>query len=216
MMSSAERTSPKGYAMVLTLGAVLSVALSWLLWEQDVKNRVYPRNFGVVEQGMLYRCARLSEAQAEPTMRKYNIRTVVSLINDNDHPASAKPMAEAMEKLGIERHIFSMNGNGLSTPERYADAIEAIHRSHQAGKPVLVHCKAGAQRTGGVIATYELLVRGVSVEKAMQQLLAYGHDPDDNPKLLPWLNENLPTIAADLKQRGVIDRIPDPFPVLKP
>lgn len=212
--------SPPYYPLVLGGTVVLSVLLGWLLWVQDVKNRVLPRNFAVVEapdsrgEGGLYRSGRLSESTAEEALRANHIGVVVSLLSDDDHPETAKPFAETVKKMGIERHVFPMNGDGLSTPGRYADAVEAIARGRQAGKGVLVHCMTGSQRTGGVIATYELLVNGASIEKAVAELLRRGHDPSDNPKLLPWLNENLPIIAADLAKRGVIKSAPDPMPKL--
>lgn len=208
--------SPPAYGLVLTITTVLTLVLGWLLWVQDVKDRVYPRNFSVVEPGALYRSGRLSEAQAEPTLRDNRIAVVVSLINDGDQPDSARPMKEAIEKLKIQRSIFSMSGDGISTPQKYADAIEAIATAHKAGKPVLVHCMAGAQRTGGVIAVYELLIRKSSPDFAMKELLAHGHDPSDNPRLLPFLNESMPLIAAELVRRGVLTEVPSPLPVLKP
>jgi cell pole-organizing protein PopZ len=198
---------------------VLCILLGWLLWVQDVKNRVIPRNFAVVEApaggvGGLFRSGRLSESTSEETLRANHIGVVVSLLADEDHPETAGPFAEAVKKLGIERHIYPMNGDGLSTPEQYANAVEAAAKGRAAGKSVLVHCMTGSQRTGGVIAAYELLVNHASPEVAMRELLRRGHDPSDNPKLLPWLNQNLPVIAAELVKRGVIPAVPEPMPRL--
>jgi protein tyrosine phosphatase (PTP) superfamily phosphohydrolase (DUF442 family) len=174
-----------------------------------------PRNWGQVEPG-LYRSGRLAATLSEKTLREHRIEVMVSLLNDNPARPDAVELARAATALGIERHIFSMDGNGTSTPQRYAAAVAAIDSARKRDKRVLVHCKAGAQRTGGVIATYELLVRGATPAMAFEQMTAFGHDPDDNPKLLPWLNENLPAIAAELVRLGVIDRVPDPIPRLEP
>ncbi len=80
---------------------------------------------------------------------------------------------------------------------------------------MLVHCIAGAQRTGGVIACYELLVEHRPPAQVYAELRRFGHDPRDNPHLLDYLNAHMAEIAAGLVADGTIDRAPAPLPVLK-
>jgi protein tyrosine/serine phosphatase len=79
---------------------------------------------------------------------------------------------------------------------------------------VLVHCVAGAQRTGGVIAGYEMLVEKKPVDEAYSQMRKYGHDPRDNPHLIDYLNAHMGELAKMLVDRHVIDRVPVPLPML--
>ena len=43
---------------------------------------------------------------------------------------------------------------------------------------------------------------------------AYDWDPKDNPKLVPYINENMHTLATRLVELGVIKSVPDPLPLL--
>lgn len=192
----------------------LLLVSGWVLWIQFGKDLTFPRNFSAVESGLVYRSGRLSVTTAESALRDNNIGAVVSLISDNDKPEDALPMKQAVELLGIQRVVFPMNGNGIATPERYALAVEAMVEATKQGRPVLVHCNAGAQRTGGVVATYQMLVRQVDPRLAMREMVLRGHDRERNPRLVPWLNENMGTIATILARQGVIDRVPSPLPQL--
>jgi tyrosine-protein phosphatase SIW14 len=52
-----------------------------------------------------------------------------------------------------------------------------------AAKPILVHCQHGQDRTGLVIAAYEVIVRGWTKNAAMTEALAFGYRN--------WLNYGL-------------------------
>ncbi len=210
-----KRRSRRGVLLALGLLVVLPVP-AYALWRSKLRDVFFPRNFDVVIPGVLYRSGRMSTLTAERTLRENHIAVAISLIDDSDEPDLAKPMVEAFTAVGLERVRLSMDGNGTSTAARYAVAVDAIVAARRAGKPVLVHCNAGAQRTGGVIATYKLLVLGEDPRVVKADLLRHGHDPHSNPKLIPWLNANLPAIAADLKARGDIPAVPDPIPTLTP
>jgi protein tyrosine phosphatase len=80
---------------------------------------------------------------------------------------------------------------------------------------VLVHCAAGAYRTGGVVAAYRMLVQGGSPADAWAEMKRYDWD-DSEPQLPDYLNSNMAELAAQLVQLGVIDEVPDPLPVLQP
>ncbi len=75
-----------------------------------------------------------------------------------------------------------------------------------------MHCAAGAQRTGGVIAIYRLLVQKIDPNIVEDEIEKYGCDIDDKPILRSYLNDNMAELAIRLKQAGVIDQIPAPIP----
>jgi protein tyrosine/serine phosphatase len=55
---------------------------------------------------------------------------------------------------------------------------EVLGIVRDAPKPLLVHCKAGADRTGLVSALYRFAGEGVSADQADRELsLVYGHFP---------------------------------------
>jgi len=82
------------------------------------------------------------------------------------------------------------------------------------GKPVLVHCAAGTQRTGGVVAFYRLLVERKSPEFTFAEMRQYNYDPQRSPKLLKYVNDHIAEVAEDLVRDRIIDRAPDPLPRL--
>jgi protein tyrosine/serine phosphatase len=185
-----------------------------IAWNNGVREALFPKNFGVVERGRLYRSGQMSRWQVEQTLKKNNIKVIVALSGHGGHQADLDAEAKAVADLGIDREVFPLGGDGTGQIEQYAQAVAAVDRAERANQPVLVHCIAGAQRTGGVIAMYELLVEHRPVAEADQQLKQYGHDPHDNPKLIPFLNTHMRELADRLVQLKVIPKVPDPMPLL--
>jgi hypothetical protein len=109
---------------------------------------------------------------------------------------------------------FPLKCNGTSDIKKYAGVIAAIVDARKNGKPVLVHCAAGAQRTGGVIACYRMLVEKKQPSLAYAELLRYGWHDEPDQVLLTYINTNMSELARLLEEMGVIDKIPDRLPVI--
>jgi protein-tyrosine phosphatase len=169
--------------------AVLIVIGGLVAWNNGVRDRLFPKNFGVVEPGQLYRSGQISRWQIEPTLKNNGIKVIVAL--SAHASARLQPDIDAelatASALGIDLEVFPLGGDGTGQIEQYAAAIAAIDKAKKEGKPVLVHCVAGAQRTGGVIATYEMLVENKPAAEAFSQMREFGHDPTANPHLLEFL-----------------------------
>ncbi len=202
---------------LVVLGLILLGIAAAVAWNNGVRDRLMPKNFGIVEPGILYRSGQISRWQIEPTLKANNIKVIVALSKQASSAQQANVDAEikTASDLGIERKLFPLGGDGTGQIEQYAGAIAAIDQAKKQGKPVLVHCIAGAQRTGGVIATYEMLVEKKSPAEAFDQMRHYGHDPTANPHLLEFLNSHMAELAQKLVDRHVIDHVPDPLPVLQ-
>lgn len=194
------------------LAAVILLTGGLLLWEQVLKNHFVPRRFGVVEQGRIYRSGQISSSLIKKTLVRYKIRTIVSLTADYGNNADKTAEKEAAAELGIEMMVFPLGGSGTGDINNYAKAIAAICRSKKEQKPVLVHCSAGVQRTGGVIAAYQLLVEKKDAASVVDEMRRYGWNPKDNTALLPYLNSNMKELATLLRQMGVINSVPSPLP----
>jgi hypothetical protein len=83
------------------------------------------------------------------------------------------------------------------------------------GKPTLVHCAAGIQRTGGVLAVYQMLVRRESPDKISANLTERGfwkHPVND--KLVVFLDDHMQQVAELLASEGTIDQTPQPLPAI--
>ena len=199
---------------LLPVIVVLLIGGGIWVWEGVIKYRVIPKRFGVVQQGSIYRSGRLSASLVKRILVKYNIRKIVDLTAYNPDNRDQQAEKQAADDLGIEIVRLPLNGNGTGDINNYARAIDTIVRAKQQNKPVLVHCAAGAQRTGGVIAAYRLLVEQKSPSFVLNELADYSWDPKDDTALPIYLNSHMAELAALLKQMGVIDDVPSPLPQL--
>ena len=206
--------SRTGRRWLFVAGLVIVVGLAIWAWFGVIKYHVIPKRFGVVEQGRIYRSGQISAPLIKRILTKYNIRVIIDLTSadPNDHDKQAEKQAAAQLNIKVLR--FSMSGNGTGDVNDYATAVAAIANAEKQNLPVLVHCAAGAQRTGGVIAIYRLLVQKMDPNIVEDEIEKYGCDIDNKPVLRSFLNDNMATLAMLLKQSGVIDEIPSPLPQL--
>ncbi len=195
---------------------VVLIVVGVVIWEEVLEDRFFPKRWGVVEAGRIYRSGLLHEDLVKRTLEKHNIRVVISLINEDRNSAEQNAERAAASELGIERLVFSLDGDGRGEIDRYAGAVAAIARSRREIKPVLVHCAAGSNRTGGVVCMYHLLVEKKPPSEAAAQMRKYGCNLKRKPKLLDFLNDNMGEIGKILVEMKVLDQVPDPLPKLKP
>ena len=194
--------------------AILLVAGSVWLWEEVLEDRIIPKRFGVVEPGQIYRCGRLHRALLEKTLKKYDIARIVDLTGGYPKDQDLEAEVRAAESLGIKRIELFLQGNGTGDIRQYAEAIAFIHGAVRDNKPVLVHCAAGAQRTGGVIAAYRMLVQQKPPGEVQLEMTKYGWNPAKDQAVLRYLNSNMRKLADMLVEKGVLDKVPEPLPQL--
>jgi len=200
----------------LFLGIAVSAAIIgsaiWI-WEEVLEDRIIPKRWGTVVPGEIYRSGQLSPTLIRKMLATNDIELVVHLgAHDPDNPLHVAEQ-EAVEALGIERRLFPLRGDGTGDIGNYALAIAAMIEASRQGRPVLVHCAAGAYRTGGVIASYRMLVEGMAPADAWAEMKQYDWD-DDNPILPDYLNSHMAELADELVRLGVLTDRPDPLPVL--
>ena len=122
------------------------------LGADQLARRIFPKNLAEVEGGWLYRSGQIKPNLIEGTLRDLKIDLIVDLSHDlRGRDASQNAERAAAEKLGIEVQRFPMRGTGIGSVENYVGAIAAIERGRREGKRVLLHCRAGDKRTGGVL-----------------------------------------------------------------
>ena len=199
---------------LVVAGLVIVVGLAIWAWFDIIRYQIVPKRFGVVEQGRIYRSGQISAPLIKKILTKYNIRVIIDLssADPNNHDKQAEKQVAA--ELNIKVLRFSMSGNGTGDVNDYASAVAAIVNAEKQNLPVLVHCAAGAQRTGGVIAAYRLLVQKMDPNIVEDEIEKYGCDIDNKPVLRSYLNDNMAKLAMLLKQAGVINEIPSPLPQL--
>ncbi len=182
---------------------------------RDLKNRFIPNNWGVVEADKIYRSGQLHRALVRETLQKSHIRVVIDLTNESTPGPDHQAEENAIRELGLEGHRFPLNSDGTGEPLSVAQAVSTLVAARESGKPALVHCTAGVQRAGCVIATYQLLVRGNSPHDVLAEMQSHGWKPrEGKSKLLKYLNAHLPEIAEHLVELGTLSKMPESIPVL--
>jgi len=198
-------------AGLLILGGLAAVGV----WDA-VKYDFIAKRFGVVESDGLFRSGQISAAMFVPTIREHKIDTVLCLTGADETAAGHTEevaAVEAMDDVMFER--FPLRGDGTGDFEVYYKALEFLVTARRSDRRVLVHCAAGAQRTGSVIAAYRLLVLRDDPDEVYAELSRYGWEPED-AAMLDYLNQHLQECAKRLYERALISEIPDPMPVLGP
>jgi protein tyrosine/serine phosphatase len=136
---------------------------------------VSTNNFHTVVAGELYRSARPTPEEIAAWRKRYGIKTIVNL--QGPHPRAdwyRKEKATA-EALGITLIDHQMSAQR----DVQADEVNQIlHILSKAQRPILVHCRSGADRTGLVSAFYVAAIAGGSEFFAEFQLTPFfGHLP---------------------------------------
>ena len=149
---------------------------------------VFLDNFGVVEEGVLYRSGQLKPYQLRRVIRERRIKTV---INTREAAAPANLMAEERRvcyEEGVDVVRLTMPGDGCGTYEQYDKAIEILSDSNRL--PALVHCARGTHRTGALITSYRVVLQDMPIVDAMREMEDYRFKPDGHP-LVPHLRKYL-------------------------
>ncbi|MCB9492414.1 MAG: dual specificity protein phosphatase family protein [Dehalococcoidia bacterium] len=202
-------------ARVLALSLVLAGALTW--WFAAGKRMFFPRNWGTVEDHLIYRSGQLHPFLVERVLREHGIRVIVDLDHNPPDDPEEQAEREAAEQLGIRKiDIDHLDGDGLGPVEDYEAALVALREARLAEQPVLVHCAAGASRTGGVVACYRMLFDGWTGPRAFEEYMDYRAHAPHNTKLQDYVNEHLAEIARYLSAKGLLEHVPAPLPRFAP
>ena len=208
------------FAWLLIFDIVVVVAAlitGLVVFDKYFKNALIPKNFAQVDdQGLIFRSGQLNEHLVRKTLEDNRIKLVLSMSRDNSDDAgedNLRAQVEACEAMGIPDEFRPLSGDGTGDPQMYVQALALLKQAHDEGRPTLVHCGAGTHRTGGMIALWRLFVEGWSPQRTRDEMTYYGLDAHD-AVVVAYLNEHMATIAHGLKDAGVIDRVPDPLPVL--
>ena len=128
-------------------------------------------NFGVVEEGKIYRSGQMRPYQLDRLIRKYGLRTV---INTREMEAPVRRMeseAEVCGRNGVEMVRIPMPGDGRGTYEQFDQALHVLQETNRL--PALIHCARGTHRTGAIVAAYRVRVQGWDPVQALEEMQGY-------------------------------------------
>lgn len=183
---------------------VAALVLGVWLWFDVLEDRWFPKNWGEVVPGQVFRSGQLSPWLIEQQLRQTEIELIIDLnrpVKQHDQQFEEQTARE----LGIEHRRFGLDGNGTGEPEHFVDAVVELTRAYRAGRKVLVHCTAGAQRTGGVVAAFELLVLKKTPQQVAETMQHYGWDPQEDLIVLQFVNQHLDEVSQALVEQELIE-----------
>jgi protein tyrosine phosphatase (PTP) superfamily phosphohydrolase (DUF442 family) len=153
------------------------------------------RNFGWLRAG------RLARGEQPPldddtlgTLAVEGIRSVISLRQEAERAGtldgrftpeySAEGQRLACERVGLRFHHVGCTDYQAPRPDEVADGLQAIDEEVGAGRPVLVHCRAGVGRTSIVTSAW-LMADGMDGNEAAAIHVQFLTELDDRLKIPP-------------------------------
>jgi len=111
-------------------------------------------NFHKVDDGV-YRSAQLTPWRLKKLIKKHKIKTIINLRGNNKNYLYKKEK-EICKELGVEYYTIALLSR---SPERIrkTELEKLVNILNTAKKPILFHCKAGADRTGFVAVLWHIL-----------------------------------------------------------
>jgi protein tyrosine phosphatase (PTP) superfamily phosphohydrolase (DUF442 family) len=131
-------------------------------------------NFHEVEKGVLYRSSWLGAEGLEKAITRHGVKSVLNLCGEQPGDAWYDGEVEVSRRRGIKFVSMGLSANTALDAAQLVNLTDALR---DAPKPLLIHCRAGSDRTGLACAIY-VASHGGSYRDAQAQLsLYYGHFP---------------------------------------
>ena len=132
-------------------------------------------NFHAITRGEAYRSALLDRDELEHYIKKYEIKSIVNLLGDHPNEPWYREEKEVSADHNLEHYDLSLPATHEPTEEEARELVEIFKN---APRPVLIHCKAGADRSGLAAAMWKVVVDKEPKSVAAKELsVLYGHIP---------------------------------------
>ncbi|MBX3388550.1 MAG: tyrosine-protein phosphatase [Phycisphaeraceae bacterium] len=190
---------PAGLGSLLGAAIALALAIGLTVFAyKAVKPDVWPKRFGEVVPGKVYRSAELSPAAMEEIARKTGLKTVIDLgVAPDGDPRDRRQQLTA-QVLGLKRYKFNLVGDSTGNPNEYLAALRLA--LDPANQPVLIHCATGAQRTSCAIALFRMASQSYTIDQALAEAQGF----DAKPKVGEVTRSIAPEVLHALRDGGSI------------
>lgn len=171
----------------LALG-VIALAVAGVALAGPLRSYVFSSNLHTVVAGEIYRSAQPSGAQLAEWIDELSLASVVNLRgrkSQDDRRWLVEEIATA-ERAGIEHVSIRMSAGDVPPAQTLRKLVDTIDH---APRPMLLHCKAGAERSGLAAAVAVLLETGDLDAARAEFALDKG--------FVHWVNPRLPRVLDD-------------------
>jgi hypothetical protein len=198
MAGTAETTEPQHLRRRWWRGVLRGCLIGLLLALGMEAGRVlFGSNVHVVVPGQVYRSAQLSPHELKKLVQKYHLRTVVNLRGCCPGIDWYEAESRATHALDVSQEDICFSAGHLPSISEMRRLTEVLDESE---RPLVLHCKRGADRTGLAAAVFLLSQTETSLATAQRQLgLRYGHFALGRPA---YLDEFLDLYTTWLREQG--------------
>lgn len=159
------------WALKLAIATVVLCALGAMIYRMSVFRPA--KNFHEIDPGKFYRSAQLGKDEFEDVVKKYGIKTVINLRGSQPGEWWYDDEKGELDRLHVRMENIGFSTEQMQTKQDWARYQELLQ---SAERPILVHCRSGADRTSEASAVYVMDYMGKSREEALDQLsLKYLH-----------------------------------------
>lgn len=124
-------------------------------------------NFHTVEKGALYRSGQLKPNRLKKYIKKNGIKTIINLRGVNSTMQWWQQEKELANKLGVNFYNIPFNAGSFSSKK---NLYKLLYLYEHAPKPILIHCRDGADRSGEAAAIWVLEKQRKNKKEALKQL----------------------------------------------
>ena len=146
---------------LIVAALAISGGTGWFCYERYVA-----MNFHETVAGQLYRSAQPDPVTLDDWIRQYHLKSVINL-NGPRMGHSFRVEKEVTDKAGIQLIHVGLEANALPEGGEFLKLIDALET---APRPILVHCRAGADRSGVACVLGAMAVGGQDYATARGQL----------------------------------------------
>jgi protein tyrosine/serine phosphatase len=174
------KTSRKVTTVIFCIVAVIVVAHHWYM---DVQGNFHP-----ITTGEAYRSAQLDRDLFEYYIHEYKIRSIINLRGKKAGEPWYEEETETSRKLGVKHYDLGLSAVRAPASDEIEDLLQLFRT---APRPVLIHCQAGADRSGLAGVLWKMVIDDVPKSVAKEQLsIRYGHLPFGPTQALDLFLEN--------------------------
>jgi undecaprenyl-diphosphatase len=156
-------------------------------------------NFHPITHGEAYRSAQLDRDEFEYYIKKYSIKSIVNLRGRNPDASWYKEEKIVSAENNIEHYDISLSASREPSEDNVRELISIFQN---APRPVLIHCQAGADRSGLAAAMWKVVVDNESKSQAEKQLsIVFGHIPIGKTTAMDRFFENWVSRRVDQRQQ---------------
>jgi protein tyrosine/serine phosphatase len=130
-------------------------------------------NWHEVDSGVLYRSAQLTGPELNSVIHRFGIRSIINLRGACPDESWYWEEKSVAQQFSVTHHDLNFCPYSSPAPQELQKLLQALESSP---RPILVHCRRGADRTGLASMLAYLYFHDSEIVTAQQQFsLRYGH-----------------------------------------